>query len=93
MTDALQREFEAVVFVMLRRAILDPQGRAVQATLARLGHDNVAEVRVGKRIELRLRGERREVEEQLQRIATSVLSNPVMEEVHTELREVEAAPG
>jgi phosphoribosylformylglycinamidine synthase subunit PurS len=87
-TERGAREFEAVVFVMLRRAILDPQGRAVQATLARLGHDNVAEVRVGKRIELRLRGERREVEEQVERIATSVLSNPVMEEVRTELREI-----
>ena len=80
--------FDAVVHVMLRRAILDPQGRAVQATLARLGHENVEQLRVGKRIELRLRGERTAVEAQLERIATSVLSNPVMEEVRTELHEV-----
>jgi len=90
MPDDQAREFDAVVFVMLRRAILDPQGRAVQATLARLGHDNVSDLRVGKRIELRLRGERTAVEAQLERIATSVLSNPVMEEVRTEL--VEVAP-
>ena len=90
MPDDQVREFDAVVFVMLRRAILDPQGRAVQATLVRLGHDNVSDLRVGKRIELRLRGERAVVEAQLERIATSVLSNPVMEEVRTEL--VEAAP-
>lgn len=77
--------FDAVVHVMLRRSILDPQGRAVQATLERLGHDNVADLRVGKRIELRLRGSREEVEAQLERIAASVLSNPVMEEVRTEL--------
>lgn len=77
--------FDAVVHVMLRRSILDPQGRAVQATLERLGHDNVADLRVGKRIELRLHGRRDEVEAQLERIASSVLSNPVMEEVRTEL--------
>ena len=92
MPEADIREFHAVVHVMLRRAILDPQGRAVQATLARLGHDNVSDLRVGKRIELRLRGERAAVEAQLDRIATSVLSNPVMEEVRTELVEVDPAP-
>ena len=92
MPEADTREFHAVVHVMLRRAILDPQGRAVQATLARLGHDNVSDLRVGKRIELRLRGERAAVEAQLDRIATSVLSNPVMEEVRTELAEVDPAP-
>jgi phosphoribosylformylglycinamidine synthase subunit PurS len=86
------REYQAVVYVMLRRAILDPQGRAVQATLARLGHDNVSDLRVGKRIELRLRGERADVEAQLERIATGVLSNPVMEEVRTELAEIAPAP-
>lgn len=82
------RRFDAVVHVMLRRAILDPQGRAVQATLERLGFENVETLRVGKRIELRLRGERDEVEAQLARIAVTVLSNPVMEEVRTELHEV-----
>lgn len=82
------RSFDAVVHVMLRRAILDPQGRAVQATLERLGFENVESLRVGKRIELRLRGERADVEEQIARIASTVLSNPVMEEVRTELHEV-----
>jgi phosphoribosylformylglycinamidine synthase subunit PurS len=81
-------EFRAVVHVMLRRAILDPQGRAVQATLARLGHDNVDDLRVGKRIELVLRGERADVEVQLEEISASVLSNPVMEDVVVELHEV-----
>ena len=90
MAEPAPAQYDAVVHVMLRRAILDPQGRAVQATLARLGHDNVVDLRVGKRIELRLRGTRSEVEAQLERIATSVLSNPVMEEVRTELVEVDA---
>jgi phosphoribosylformylglycinamidine synthase subunit PurS len=80
-------EYLAVVHVMLRRAILDPQGRAVQATLERLGHANVADLRVGKRIELRLTGERAAVEAQLDTIARTVLSNPVMEDVRVELHE------
>jgi phosphoribosylformylglycinamidine synthase subunit PurS len=84
-------EYRAVVHVMLRRAILDPQGRAVEGTLHRLGHRNVADLRVGKRIELTLEGERDEVEAQLKEIAVRVLSNPVMEDVAFELSEAVAA--
>lgn len=71
----------AIVDVMLKRSILDPQGRAVQNTLQRLGHDNIVDLRVGKRIELTLTGEGEAVREQLLGIAETVLSNPVMEEV------------
>ena len=81
-------EFRAVVHVMLRRAILDPQGRAVEATLHRLGHANVRDLRVGKRIELSLTGERADVEAQLARVVERVLSNPVMEDATFELHEV-----
>lgn len=80
-------EFRAVVHVMLRRAILDPQGRAVEGTLRRLGHHSVRDLRVGKRIELVLEGERDAVEAQLRAIAEKVLSNPVMEDVEIELHE------
>jgi phosphoribosylformylglycinamidine synthase len=40
------------VFVTLKRGVLDPQGQAVQKTLARTGFEEVAEVRIGKYIEL-----------------------------------------
>lgn len=79
--------FHAVVDVLLKRSILDPQGRAVEATLRRLGHDNVSNVRVGKRIELDLEGDRSDVERQLRDIAEKVLSNPVMEVVEVTLEE------
>ncbi len=78
-------DYQAVVQVMLKRAILDPQGRAVERTLKRLGHENVSDLRIGKRIELTLSGERDDVEAQLSEIADKVLSNPVMEEIVVEL--------
>lgn len=81
-------KYHAVVRVTIKRAILDPQGRAVEGTLRRLGHDNLSDVRVGKHIELTLSGERDEVERQLEQIATDVLSNPVMEEVSFTLEPV-----
>ncbi len=79
--------FKATVDVMLKRSILDPQGRAVEATLRRLGHDNLGDVRIGKRVELVLEGERGAVQTQLRQLAESVLSNPVMEDVELALEE------
>lgn len=77
----------AVVDVMLKRSILDPQGRAVQNTLERLGHDNITDLRIGKRVEIALRGEFHDVADQLDKIATDVLSNPVMEDVQVTFAE------
>lgn len=81
-------EFRAVVEVMLKRAILDPQGRTIQSTLHRMGHDNIDDLRVGKRIEMRLTGEREELERQLAEVARKTLANPVLEDVSFELVEL-----
>src|SRR5690606_15181984 len=75
----------AVVSVMLKPSILDPQGRAVLGTLTRLGYDTVRDVRVGKRIEVALAGEPDRVRAQLADMAEKVLSNPVMEAYELEL--------
>ena len=45
-----------VVDVMPKAEILDPQGKAVTRALARLGHEAVGDVRVGKRFELHVDG-------------------------------------
>lgn len=75
-----------VVDVMLKPEILDPQGKAVHGALPRLGFDGIGDVRQGKRFEL-------EVDEvtdvrlaEINEIAQTLLSNPVIEEftVHVE---------
>ena len=74
-----------VVDVMLKPEILDPQGKAVQGALPRLGFSGVTDVRQGKRFELEVDGEvTPERLEQLHEIAEKLLSNPVIEdfEVH-----------
>ena len=43
---------KAVVTVMLKDGVLDPQGKAIGHALASLGFDGVGEVRMGKVIEL-----------------------------------------
>ena len=74
-----------VVDVMLKPEILDPQGKAVQGALPRLGVEGVSDVRQGKRFELEVDGEVTEERlAQLHQIAETLLSNPVIEdfEVH-----------
>ena len=70
-----------VVDVMLKPEILDPQGRAVQGALGRLGVAGVADVRQGKQFVIEIDGEvTSELREQLQTIAGELLCNPVIED-------------
>jgi len=75
--------FRFAVDVMPRDGILDPQGRAVEASLPHVvtGATAVSHVRVGRRVELTVESETeaaaREVVEQL---AADFLANPLVEQ-------------
>ena len=70
-----------VVNVALKPEILDPQGRAVQGALSRLGLSGVIDVRQGKQfiieIDGELEGDRADL---LEKLAGELLSNPVIED-------------
>ncbi|ERG64500.1 hypothetical protein L332_08560 [Agrococcus pavilionensis RW1] len=71
-----------VVDVMPKAEILDPQGKAVSRALARLGHGEIGDVRLGKRFELTVEGEVTDaLLEQVRKIADDVLANTVIEDV------------
>lgn len=71
-----------VVDVMPKPEILDPQGKAVVAALARLGFREFGGARQGKRFELEVPGEvTGEVLERATEAARTLLSNPVIEDV------------
>ncbi|WP_026531653.1 phosphoribosylformylglycinamidine synthase subunit PurS [Arthrobacter sp. H41] len=71
-----------VVDVMPKPEILDPQGKAIAGALPRLGLTGFAGVRQGKRFELTVEGEvTAEVLEQARQAASTLLSNPVIEDV------------
>jgi phosphoribosylformylglycinamidine synthase len=70
-----------VVDVMLKPEILDPQGRAVEGALARLGLTGVTSVRQGKRFEIELDGDLDlDRLEQVRGLAEQLLANPVIED-------------
>jgi len=70
-----------IVAVMPKPEILDPQGKAVQGALPRLGFEGITDVRQGKRFELEIEGELTEARlEEIHEIAEKLLSNPVIED-------------
>jgi phosphoribosylformylglycinamidine synthase len=78
----------ARVFVTPRRGILDPQGKAVQHSLHVLGFAEVAEVKVGKYIELRLRDLAPEAAlARVRAMCERLLANGVIEDFRVELAE------
>jgi phosphoribosylformylglycinamidine synthase len=71
-----------IVDVMPKPEILDPQGKAIGAALARFGIEGFREVRQGKRFELKVHGEiTDEVLATVRHAAETLLSNPVIEDV------------
>ena len=76
-----------VVDVKLKPEILDPQGRAVLGALGRLGLSGVADVRQGKQFVLNVDGEVDDAKlAQIHEIASTLLSNPVIEDFTVEVR-------
>lgn len=80
-----------IIEVMPKRELLDPAGKAVHRALQRDGHDEIGDVRIGKRFELRIDGEITDAHLATARtIADELLSNGVIEDV-VDIR-VEATP-
>jgi phosphoribosylformylglycinamidine synthase len=71
-----------VVEVMPKAELLDPQGKAVAASLARLGKTQFTGVRIGKRFEVSVDGPvTEETLVELRSLAVDMFSNSVIEDV------------
>lgn len=72
--------YSALVDVMLKPGISDPQGQTIEKALPVLGYDGVSGVRVGKRIELRVdAGSEDEARAKVREMCERLLANPVIE--------------
>ncbi len=71
-----------VVTVMPKRGVLDPQGQAVRGALEHMGFGEVTDVRVGKRIELEIRGH--DPAGQASRMCDELLANALIEDYTVE---------
>ena len=86
------RAYRYAVNVTPKPGILDPQGKAVERSLPHLGIAGVTGVRVGRRVELTVAAEDGAAARSIvDRLASELLSNPLMEQFTVEsLGEAEA---
>ena len=71
---------KAVVTVMLKEGVLDPQGKAIGHALGNLGFAGVGEVRAGKVIEIELAERNPErARAEAEEMARKLLANAVIE--------------
>ena len=76
----------ARVYITLKEGISDPQGKTVLRALKSLGYDEVADLRVGKYMELELDGEDQgKLEARLGEMSEKLLTNPIIEDYRMEV--------
>ena len=78
---------KAKVYVSLKSGVLDPQGKAIQHSVELLGFAGIVDVRQGKYFEISLDGSLNEdqARESMARMASEVLSNPIIEDYRVEI--------
>lgn len=72
------------VYVTLKPALLDAQGKVVQGALQQLGYENVEQVRIGKYIEMTL-ADGDNAEAKVKEMCDKLLANPVIEDYRFEV--------
>lgn len=73
--------------ITLKDSILDPQGKAIEGSLKRLGYSEVGEVRVGKFLQMTIQEtDMEKARGRVQEMCTRLLSNPIIENVKYEFK-------
>ena len=74
------------ILVSLKDGVLDPQGKAIERSLHTLGYNEVADVRMGKYVELNLDVPSRDTAEtRIREMCEKLLANPVIEDYRFEI--------
>ncbi len=82
-------KFRALINIMPRPELLDPQGKATTLGLHNLGLDDVEDLRIGKRIHLDLEAaSKEEATQKVDDACKKLLANLIMEDYEFELEEL-----
>lgn len=77
---------KAKIVITPKKAVVDPQGKAVQNALEHMGYTGVGAVHVGKYLEIELAGSDHDAaRKQIDDACHRFLSNPVIEDYRYEL--------
>jgi phosphoribosylformylglycinamidine synthase subunit PurS len=73
------------IYVTLKESILDPQGSAVQGSLKKIGYEEVADLRIGKYLELTIDDTSHDIDTIVKEMCEKVLTNTVIENYRFEI--------
>ena len=77
---------KARIIITPKKAVVDPQGKAVRNALELMGYNGINAVHVGKYLEIELNGvDKDAARRQLDEACHRFLSNPVIEDYHLEI--------
>ena len=77
---------KAQVYITLKPGLLDAQGKTIKSALEALGFKGVADVRMGKYVEIELNGAKAALaKKDVERMCQKLLANPVVETYRIEL--------
>ena len=81
--------YTAKIFVRHKKGILDPQGKTIKDALHAMNYSSVAEVKIGKLIDLRFDAKNMdEARSKLNDMCKQLLANPVVEQYTLEIEEI-----
>jgi phosphoribosylformylglycinamidine synthase PurS subunit len=79
----------AKIYISLKPTVNDPQGLTIKGALHNLGFTEVASVRMGKYVEVKIEeNEQNRAQEQVNEMCRKLLANPIIENYAFELKEV-----
>ena len=82
-------KFFANITIMPLKALLDPQGKAVTASMKNLNLPEIDNVRIGKHISLEVEASNKEAaNEKVETACKKLLANPIMETYEFTLNEI-----
>jgi len=86
---AIQKHYEARLFIYLKEGVLDTQGKTVLSSLHSLNYPEVQDVRVGKYLKITLNSpSHQEAEFKVKKMCEDLLVNDLIEEYAFELEEI-----
>lgn len=74
------------IYITLKAGVLDPQGKAVQDSLNKLGYLEVEQARVGKYMELQME-DGADLKNRVEEMCAKLLANPVIEDYQYTIEE------
>ena len=79
-------KFSAKINIMPQDALLDPQGKSVENNTAKLGVENISDIRIGKRITLTIESPDLEnAKKTVEEICDKLLVNQITEQYNYEI--------